>query len=117
MAVSTVYFDRAIDSIPPPFSVSLSIDQTACGVRAVFNHIYTNAGAAAELIDLIHNISQAVRIIKQVHIRMCIYSTCITTYSICMHILVHSYIHNALNFMFISTLIHAYVRACTMKNL
>ena len=62
-----MYFDEAIDAIPSFFGVSLSIDQTACGVQAVFSQIYTNTDAGAELIDLIQNISQAIRIIKQVH--------------------------------------------------
>ena len=75
LAVSTVYFDEAIDAIPSFLSVSLSIDQTACGVQAVFNHVYTNADAGAKLIDLIQNISQAVRIIKQVHYHyICVYT-------------------------------------------
>ena len=69
LAVSRVYFDEALDTINsiPFVNLNLNIDQVRCGVRAVFNHIYTNADATAEMIELIQNISQAVRIIKQVH--------------------------------------------------
>ena len=64
MAVSRVYFDEAVGAVP--FSLNLNIDQIGCGVRAVFRHVYTNADAAAELVELFQNMSQAVRIIKQV---------------------------------------------------
>ena len=73
LAVSRVYFDEALDTINslPLINLNLNVDQVQCGVRAVFNHIYTNTDAADEMIELIQNISQAVRIIKQVH--NCVY--------------------------------------------
>ena len=70
LAVSRVYFDESVNSInnalPSFLNFNLDIDQKACGVRAVFRHIYTNANASAELIELFQNISQAIRIIKRV---------------------------------------------------
>ena len=68
MAVSRVYFDEAVGAIPINLNLNLTIDQADCGVQAVFRHIYTNADATAELVELFQNISQAVRIIKQVQI-------------------------------------------------
>ena len=69
LAVSTVYFNDALDTVNsiPFVNLNLDISQVQCGVRAIFNHINTNANAAAEMIELIQNISQAIRIIKQVH--------------------------------------------------
>ena len=64
LAVSRVYFNEAIDSVGLP--ITLSDNQTECGVRATFGYIYTNADAAAELVDLLQNISQAISILNQV---------------------------------------------------
>ena len=70
LAVSRVYFDEALDAINsiPFVNLNLNVDQVQCGVRAVFNQIYTNANATAEMVELIQNISQAISIIKQVHL-------------------------------------------------
>ena len=68
LAVSRIYFDEALDAINslPFVNLNLNTDQVQCGVRAVLNHIYTNANATAEMIELLQNISQAMKIIKQV---------------------------------------------------
>ena len=75
LAVSTVYFNEALDAVNsiPFVNLNLDISQVQCGVRAVFNHIYTNVDAAAEMIELIQNISQAIRIIKQVYTHVATY--------------------------------------------
>jgi len=68
-AVSRVYFDQAINSFTiggQSVSLDLNDDQTDCGVQAVFNHVYTNADAAAELVELFQNISTAISIINKV---------------------------------------------------
>ena len=69
VAISRVYFDDAVDSLNAVSGINLTLDinQTNCGEQAVFRRIYTNADATAELVELFQNISQAVRIIKQVH--------------------------------------------------
>ena len=64
LAVSRVYFNEAVDSFGLP--ITLSADQTDCGVRATFDYIYTNTNAAVELVDLLQNISQAISILNQV---------------------------------------------------
>ena len=75
LAVSRVYFDQALDAInSSQTTVNVDVNQTQCGVQAIFNQIYTNADAAAELIELFQNISQGIRIIKQVHMYFHMYS-------------------------------------------
>ena len=64
LAVSRVYFNETVNSAGVP--ITLSDNQTECGVRATFGYIYTNSDAAAELVDLLQNISQAISILNQV---------------------------------------------------
>ena len=69
LAISRVYFNDVLTSVNDflPINVNLDSNQIQCGVRAVFNRIYTNTDAATELIELFQNISQGIRIIKQVY--------------------------------------------------
>ena len=69
-ALALEFFDEALDSIPLLRSVSLSTSQKQCGSQVLFNHIYTNTESASKLIDLLQNISVAVSVIKQVHIKL-----------------------------------------------
>ena len=63
-AVALFYVDDVIDLLP--FNIRLSTRQKECASNLVFNHIYDNTASAAELIDLMQNISVAVAVIKQV---------------------------------------------------
>ena len=69
LAVSRVYSNEAIDSSPVP--LTLSATQRNCVAHAVFDHINTNANASSELIELFHNISRAISIIKRVRVCDC----------------------------------------------
>ena len=63
-AVALFYVDDVIDLLP--FNIRLSTRQKECASNLVFNHIYDNTESAAELIDLMQNISVAIAVIKQV---------------------------------------------------
>ena len=83
---SLLCLNETVDSFGLP--ITLSADQTDCGVCATYDYIYTNTNAAAELVDLLHNISQVISILNQVaswlimHIQPRVYSYLL----ICLHI-------------------------------
>ena len=64
-AIAVAYFDKAVDSLPVRISVSSRL--ASCGSEALFNQIYSTTDSAVKLIDLLHNITRAIAVIKQVN--------------------------------------------------
>lgn len=88
-AIAVAYFDKAVayfnkeikkkfDSLPVPVPVvQIRVNNrlASCGAKALFDQIYSTTAPAAQIIDLLQNITRAFGFIQQVNNFRCLYYT------------------------------------------